>query len=499
MPSDTAVASNADPYLALGVRPFINCCGVRTLHGGTLLSGQAKQAMAAAAQRFVDLDELMEGAGQRIAELTGAEWGLVTCGSAAALALGTAACVAGNDPVKMLRLPFTEGMANRVVMLRGQRFAYDTAIRMVGTHVIEVGDRAELAAAMDGRVAMVAVLGKDEEKGALRLEDFAAAAKPRGIPILVDAASEHLVRPNPWLSRGADLVVYSGGKFLRGPQTSGLLLGTKPLVQAAWRNASPHHGFGRPMKVSKEDVIGVVAALEHWFGERDATAEARRWRGDLDEIIRHVGRLPGVTWEFVEPAGTVLVPRLAVRWDADRYAIDGVGLRQLLLDGSPRVMLDDRWAFGHEVGIDPFNFQPGEAAVVGRALAGALAGVGRAPSVAAADPGVDVAGEWQIQIKFLHGVRSHRLRLQQRGGELAGDQQSDGFAGAVSGSVEADRVRLRFNTKIEGTTIVYLFEGQAQADGMAGTVQFGSANDSNVGVVNRRQYGGGRWEASRLA
>ena len=499
MPGDTSVVSNADPYLALGVRAFINCCGVRTLHGGTLLSMPAKQAMAAAAQRFVDLDELMEGAGQRIAELTGAEWGLVTCGSAAALALGTAACVAGNDPVKMLRLPFTEGMANRVVMLRGQRFAYDTAIRMVGTHVVEVGDRTELAAALDDRVAMVAVLGKDEDKGAIRLEEFAEMAKPRGIPILVDAASEHLVRPNPWLSRGADLVVYSGGKFLRGPQTSGLLLGRAALVQAAWRNASPHHGFGRPMKVSKEDVIGVVAALEHWFGERDAAAEAQRWDGDLDEIVRAVGRLAGVSCEFIRPVWTTLVPRLTVRWDAARYPIDGVGLRQMMLDGSPRIMLDDRWTLAREVGIDPFNFQPGEAAVVGRALAGALAAVGRPAEAPAAAAAVDVGGEWDVSVKFLHGARSHRLRLRQTGGELAGDQQSDGFAGAVSGSVEADRVRLRFNTKIEGTTVVYLFEGQADAGGMAGTVQFGSANDTNVGVVNRRQYGGGHWQANRVA
>jgi hypothetical protein len=188
-----------------------------------------------------------------------------------------------------------------------------------------------------------------------------------------------------------------------------------------------------------------------------------------------------------------------VRWNSGRYAIDGVVLRQLLLDGTPRIMLDDRWATGREVGIDPFNFQPGEAAAVGRALAAALAGADRPAPAAAADAAVDVAGEWQVRVNFLHGVRSHRLRLRQSGGELAGDQQSDGFAGAVSGSVEADRIRLRFNTKIEGTTIVYLFEGQAHADGMAGTVQFGSANDTNTGVVNRRQYGEVRWQASRLA
>src|SRR3954470_20182538 len=164
----------ANPYLALGVRPFINCCSVRTMHGGSLMLPRVRAAMDAASRQFVNLDELMEAAGKRLAELTGAEWGIVTCGSAAALALATAACVAGNDPVKLLRLPFTDGMANRVVMMRGQRFAYDNAIRMVGTHIVEVAGRAELAAALDERVAMIAVLGKNEAEAAVRLEEIAA-------------------------------------------------------------------------------------------------------------------------------------------------------------------------------------------------------------------------------------------------------------------------------------------------------------------------------------
>src|SRR5271154_1995630 len=153
---------STNPYLALGVRPFINCCSVRTMHGGSLMLPQVREAMDAASRQFVNLDELMEAAGRRIAELTQAEWGIVTCGSAAAVALGTAACVAGNDPVKMLRLPFTEGFPNRVVMPRNQRFAYDQAIRMIGTHIVEIDDRAGLDAALREPVAMVALLGTHE-------------------------------------------------------------------------------------------------------------------------------------------------------------------------------------------------------------------------------------------------------------------------------------------------------------------------------------------------
>ena len=135
---------NANPYLALGVRPFINCCSVRTMHGGSLMLPQVREAIDAASRQFVNLDELMDAAGKRIAELTGAEWGIVTCGSAAAVALGTAACVAGNDPVKMVRLPFTDGMVNRVIIPKKQRFAYDQAVRMIGCHIVEIDTREEL-------------------------------------------------------------------------------------------------------------------------------------------------------------------------------------------------------------------------------------------------------------------------------------------------------------------------------------------------------------------
>src|SRR5882672_5402803 len=356
MPEPTA--SNANPYLALGVRPFINCCSVRTMHGGSLMLPQVRAAIDAASRQFVNLDELMDAAGKRIAELTGAEWGIVTCGSAAAVALGTAACVAGNDPAKMLRLPFTEGMVNRVIIPKSQRFAYDQAVRMIGCNIVEIDTREELDAALAEPVAMVVLLGKQEHLTSLRLEEIAAVVKPRGIPIMVDAASEHLERPSPWLVRGADLVVYSGGKFLRGPQTSGLLLGSKQLVQAAWSNASPHQALGRPMKVSKEDIIGVLTAVEHWFEDRDHTAERQQWSDDLAVIA--------------ERSGVDRVPRLRVFWDRWQYPLEGLALRQRVLDGEPRIMLDDNSATENSIAIDPFQLQPGEAAQVGDAVVAAL-------------------------------------------------------------------------------------------------------------------------------
>src|SRR5437660_4003074 len=418
------MTANTNPYLALGVRPFINCCSVRTMHGGSLMLPEVRAAIDAASRQFVNLDELMDAAGRRIAELTGAEWGSVTCGSAAAVALGTAACVAGNDPVKMLRLPFTDGMVNRVIIPKRQRFAYDQAVRMIGCHIVEIDTREELDQALLEPVAMVVLLGKQEHLTAVRLEEIAAVCKPRGIPIMVDAASEHIERPSPWLTRGADLVIYSGGKFLRGPQTSGLLLGNKRLVEAAWRNGSPHQALGRPMKVSKEDIIGVIAALECWFGARDPAAERQKWDDDCAAIADRLSQFDGVRGEVIEPEGGDRVPRLRIVWDRGRCPIDGLALRQAALDGEVRVMLDDNSATENSIAVDPFQLQPGEAAQVGDAVIAALRAALRAVPQPARPAGIMVAGDWELRLDFLHGSRTHRLALEQRGNALEGHQRS---------------------------------------------------------------------------
>ncbi|HEX4173389.1 MAG TPA: aminotransferase class V-fold PLP-dependent enzyme [Acetobacteraceae bacterium] len=488
--------SNANPYLALGVRPFINCCSVRTMHGGSLMLPRVRAAVDAASRQFVNLDELMEAAGRRLAELTGAEWGIVTCGSAAAVALASAACVAGNDPVRMLRLPFTDGWVNRVILPKNQRFAYDQAIRMVGARIIEIDSAADLEVALREPVAMVAILGTNEEFSKIRLEEIVARVKPLGIPILVDAASEHLQRPSPWLMRGADMVIYSGGKFLRGPQTSGLLLGKKNLVQAAWRNASPHQAFGRPMKVSKEDVIGVLAAVEYWLEERDEAAELQHWYDDLQEIARRVATVHGTSSDVIEPKSVVRVPVLRVTWDG--IALDGVGLRQRLLDGSPRIMIDDTTATANSVTIDPFQFQPGEAAQVGQAIADALTAAHNLQHPTEPPVQADISGNWDVRVHFLHGERKHRLKLQQQGSQLSGSQQSEQFESNVIGRLGARQVHMQFETRHEGSAIAYRFEGTVSNGTMQGEVFLGSATDNHRGPVNLSQFGKGKWEATRV-
>jgi L-seryl-tRNA(Ser) seleniumtransferase len=493
------VKPNANPYLALGVRSFINCCSVRTMHGGSLMLPQVRAAVDAASRQFVNLDELMEAASRRIAELTGAEWGIVTCGSAAAVALGTAACVAGNDPVKMLRLPFTEGMVNRVIIPRKQRFAYDQAVRMIGCHMVEIDTREELDKALEEPVALVVLLGKQEHLSSVRLEEIASVVKPRGIPIMVDAASEHIQRPSPWLERGADLVIYSGGKFLRGPQTSGLLLGNKRLCQAAWRNGSPHQALGRPMKVSKEDIIGVVAALEVWFGERDEAAEQKRWYDDCATIAERLKQLDGVRGEILEPQGVDKVPRLKIVWDAGRYPLDGLDLRERVLEGEPRVMLDDNSATENAIAVDPFQLQPGEAAQVGDAVVAVLraALTNRPPGERA--QAISVAGEWELQLEFLHGSRTHRLALEQQGSAIRGRQSSSVFESPVEGALDGDSVRFSFGARYEASNMSYRFEGRVANGTMGGTVLLGAASDQNAGIVNKSQFGAGEWQARRVS
>ena len=492
------LATSNNPYLAIGVRPFINCCSVRTMHGGSLMLPQVRAAMAEASRHFVNLDELMEKAGQRIAELTGSEAALVTCGSAAAVALGTMACVAGNDPIKMLRLPDTSGMANRVVMVKNQRFAYDQAIRMSGTVIVEVETIEELDAAFEQPVAMVAVLGTHEHESRVRMEDLLARTKPRGVPIMVDAASEHLVRPSPWLVRGADLVIYSGGKFLRGPQTSGLLLGRRDLVEAAWRNASPHQALGRPMKVSKEDVIGLLTAVEYWIEQRDVSEEMARWQGQNAEIARLVEAVPGVRTEVIAPEGVVVVPALRIIWDRTKIGLDGPGLRLAVLEGSPRIMLDDHSAKADRISVDPFQLQPGEAAEVGRAIARALESARVTAPRELAAPGVDLSGEWEVRVRFLHGERVHRVTLTQAGNALSGEQHSTNFDGGVTGAVEAGRLTMTFGTRYEGSNIRYNFTGEAGAAAMSGTALLGTSTDHHQGPVNLAQFGSATWSATKL-
>src|SRR5690242_1919765 len=213
-----APSTGANIYERIGVHPVINCKGTFTIISGSQTLPEVKRAMDEASRHYVHLDELMEAVGRRLAELTKAEWGIVTAGCAAAATHATAACIAGSNPEKMQRLPMLGGLKNEVVMPRQSRNVYDHAIRMTGVTMVTPESREEFLAALRPSTAMVALLGENLSRHPMTIEEMAEAAHKRGIPVIVDAAAERLTIPNVYLGKGADMVAYSGGKCLRGPQ-----------------------------------------------------------------------------------------------------------------------------------------------------------------------------------------------------------------------------------------------------------------------------------------
>ena len=193
------------------------------------------------------------------------------------------------------------------------------------------------------------------------------------------------------------------------------------------------------------------------------------------------------------------MPRLKIVWDRAHFPLDGLMLRQRVLEGEPRVMLDDNSATENSIAVDPFQLEPGEAAQVGDAVVAALRAALRAGPQPARPPGVAVAGDWELRLDFLHGSRTHQLALEQRGNAINGHQRSALFDGPVIGSLDADVIRFSFAGRYEASNLSYCFEGRVEDGAMAGTVELGAASDQNGGIVNRSQFGGGEWQAERLA
>ena len=235
-------------FRRIGVEPVINCMGTYTIIGGSIERQAVREAMEAAAHNFVQYDELADGIGQRLADLTGAEWGIVTAGCAGGLKHITAACVTGGNPEKLIRIPDLTGFdKSEVIIPRYSRNAYDHAIRNIGVKIVHVTTPEELEKAINPKTAMIYLTaGAQSETGQpLSLEAISAIAKPKNVPVLIDVAAQNLTIPPVHLKRGADVVAYSGGKAICGPQCAGLMLGNKSILMSAWQASSPHHGPGR--------------------------------------------------------------------------------------------------------------------------------------------------------------------------------------------------------------------------------------------------------------
>jgi L-seryl-tRNA(Ser) seleniumtransferase len=346
--------------------------GTYTIISGSLILPEVREAMAAASTQYVHMEELMEAVGTRIAALMQCEWGLVTSGCAAALCQVTAACVAGADPEKMARLPDTTGMKNEVIVQPSHRHVYDQAIRMVGVRMVEVRSRAELEAAIGPRTAMLALFGDAAERGEIPVAEMARAGREHGIPSFVDAAAERPDVPNRYLADGVDAVAYSGGKCLRGPQASGLVLGCKHLLRAAFSNGAPHHSLGRPMKVGKEEIMGLLAAVEQWV-RRDHPAEWREWERRLRVIAGAVTPFPSVATSIRLPGRSNVAPVLTITWDEETLGISGAEMKRQLAAGDPRIEV---FAGSQGFSIMPYMMEEGEAEIVARRCAEILGATG---------------------------------------------------------------------------------------------------------------------------
>ena len=485
-------------YRSIGVRPVLNARGTFTIITGSQTLPEVKRAMEDASLAYVQMDELMGGVSQRLAELTGAEWGIVTGGCCAAVTNCTAACIAGTNPERMERLPNLEGLKSEVVIPAYSRNVYDHAVRMLGVKIVTVSDAAALESSFNERTAMVYILAGNGDDGPLGTKAISDVAKRRNVPVIVDAAAEVLTIPNVHLARGATAVAYSGGKCIRGPQASGLLLGEKNLLQAAWANAAPHHAFGRSLKVGKEEIMGMLAAVEMWV-KRDHDAEWKLWESWLGTISDSVKRIDGVTTRVNQPREGLSnrTPSLSIQWDGAKLGVTGSEVSKLLLDTEPRIVVASGSGtrpgnMASAVSIVPYMLIAGDEKVIADRLYQVLSKPPKFedPAPPPAGETASVAGQWEARLEFDRGSAVHTLFLEQQGTRLSGTHRGEFSTGDISGTVAANTVRFRGSHRIEGQSISYDFSGTVDGDKMGGAINLGEYGDARWSA-QRHQYGGG--------
>lgn len=474
--ADAALKIGPNLYESIGVTPVINCKGTFTIISGSQSLPEVKQAMFEASKHYVHIDELMDAVGARIAEIAQAESAIVTCGCASALTHATAACIAGGDPEKIQRLPDLAGLKNEVVVPAYARNVYDHALRMVGVKMVTVANLEEMRRAITEKTALVTIMAKPADTGPFGLEPIAELAHEFGVPVLVDAAAEGLTIPNVHLDRGADLVCYSGGKALRGPQSAGLLMGRADLIRAAWTNSSPHHTFGRPMKVGKEDIMGMLAAVEMWV-QRDHDAEYREWERWLAQIAAEVESVDGVSTEVHQPKGlSNKTPTLRISWSAEDLGVYGSELENDLWTHSPRIVLaggsGNRRGGDNWVSVSPWQMMPGDAEVVARVLRQKLTSPKGLPAQSPAAP-ADIDGSWDVQIDYELAPAQHTVFFEQDGATVTGVHRGDRVGGNLNGYVEGNQVTFNSRHRWEGASFGFEFKGTLDGDTITGEVDLG--------------------------
>jgi D-glucosaminate-6-phosphate ammonia-lyase len=315
-------------YARLGVKTLINAQGTVTTVGGSLMPPEVVRAMADAAGWFVSIPELQEKVGARIAALLKVPSAMVTAGAASAITAATAACMTHEKPAALEHLPESAGLKNEVVIQHGHKSGYEPQIAVTGAKLVWVESRAQLDRAINPRTAMMFFLNRFEPLGQLKRDEWIKVGRERGVPLFNDAAADvpPVARFSEYIQQGFDLVAFSGGKALRGPQASGLLLGRPDLIAAARRTISPNMGIGRGMKVGKEEMVGLLAAVER-FVALDHDAEWRTWETRVSELITVLSAIPGMSARRDVPEIANHAPHVVLewsRWHAELSADDAV-------------------------------------------------------------------------------------------------------------------------------------------------------------------------------
>lgn len=481
-----------DIYSLFGVKPFINCTSTYTINGGSAMLPEVIQAMNSAAFYPVNFDELMEHAGKRIADLLQVESAMVSSGTAGAMTCATLACVAGGDPEKMQQLPDTTGIKGEVVVPRWSRSVYDHAVRSTGVKMIEVETLQDLEAAFSPRTAMATgQINLANDGNPFTLEQYVAVAHKHGVPVVLDVADRLPLVPNPYISRGADMVAYSGGKIIRGPQTAGILIGRKDLIAAAFMNSAPHHAFARAMKVSKEEIVGMVKAIEMLrTGKRNRDAEDKEWREWFLHITRTVSKVPGVSGEIIEPKDKAYYPTMKVVWDGTKVGITAGEVGKQLLEGEPRIMTHAGLAESNqatEMLLRPAAMWADEYKIVADRIYEILSKApGPKPKATYAAPAGDVSGMWEADIAFKLGSARHTFYLDPKGNQISGQYSGRLIKGPLKGHVDGNKVEFSSGGRIEGQTLHYTYTGTFDGKQMSGTVDLG-------------EYGKASFKATRKA
>ena len=352
-----------DYFKELGVRTFINAAGTYTFMTGSLMRPEVLEAYNYATNEYVLLDDLQDKVGQRIASLLHCEAATITAGAASAITLGTAGILSGMDPEKVIQIPDLTGMKSEVIMQKSHWIGYAHAIRNCGVKIVEVVTRKELEHAINEKTAMMWFFNGNNYVGEIQDKEFIEIAKKHGIPTFNDCAADVPPVENLWkyTDMGFDLVAFSGGKGLRGPQSAGLLLGKKEYIEAARLHAPPRgNTIGRGMKVNKEEVLGMLATVETYLSH-DHEGDWTLWEKQINTIHDSVVSIPGVNPEIHVPEVANHVPSLRISLDPDRISISPDEVRQKLREGHPSI---ETVGGSDSVGITTWMMQPGQERIV---------------------------------------------------------------------------------------------------------------------------------------